>query len=78
MVDIGDGVACVEFHSALQPRMNPIDEDIIEVMHKGIEIGERDSAVVALDSYLRDFPDGIWAAEARAELTRLANEFDSP
>jgi 3-hydroxyacyl-CoA dehydrogenase len=42
LVDLGDGIACVEFHSALQPRMNPIDEHIIEVMAKGIEIGERD------------------------------------
>jgi len=42
LVDLGDGIACVEFHSSLQPRMNPIDEHIIEVMHKGLEIGERD------------------------------------
>jgi len=42
LVDLGDGIACVEFHSALQPRMNPIDEHIIEVMAKGVEIGERD------------------------------------
>jgi 3-hydroxyacyl-CoA dehydrogenase len=42
LVDLGDGVACVEFHSALQPKMNPIDDQIIEVIQKGIEIGERD------------------------------------
>jgi 3-hydroxyacyl-CoA dehydrogenase len=42
LVDLGDGIACVEFHSALQPRMNPIDEHIIEVMAKGVEIGEKD------------------------------------
>ena len=42
LVDLGDGIACVEFHSALQPRMNPIDDEIMEVMYKGIEIGERD------------------------------------
>jgi len=42
LVDLGDGVACIEFHSALQPKMNPIDDQIIEVMHKGVEIGERD------------------------------------
>jgi len=42
LVDLGDGVACVEFHSDLQPRMNPIDENIIEVMQKSLEIGERD------------------------------------
>jgi 3-hydroxyacyl-CoA dehydrogenase len=42
LVDLGDGIACVEFHSALQPRMNPIDDDIMEVMYKGVEIGEKD------------------------------------
>ncbi|MFV2071157.1 MAG: 3-hydroxyacyl-CoA dehydrogenase NAD-binding domain-containing protein, partial [Thermoanaerobaculales bacterium] len=42
LVDLGDGIACVEFHSALQPRMNPIDDEIMEVMYKGIEVGERD------------------------------------
>ncbi len=42
MVDIGDGIACVEFHSALQPRMNPIDDQIIDVMSKGLAIAERD------------------------------------
>ena len=42
LLDIGDGVACVEFHSALQPRMNPVDDDIMEIMTKGLEIAERD------------------------------------
>jgi len=42
LVDLGDGIACVEFHSALQPKLNPVDDDIIEVMQKGVEIGERD------------------------------------
>ncbi len=42
LVDIGDGIACIEFHSALQPKMNPIDDHILDVVKKGIEIGERD------------------------------------
>jgi 3-hydroxyacyl-CoA dehydrogenase len=42
LLDIGDGIACVEFHSALQPKMNPIDEHIIEVLQKGVEVAERD------------------------------------
>jgi len=42
MVDIGDGVACVEFHSALQPKMNPIDDYIMDVMYKAFEIAEKD------------------------------------
>jgi 3-hydroxyacyl-CoA dehydrogenase len=42
MIDLGDGVACVEFHSALQPKLNPIDGDIMEVMHKAIALAEKD------------------------------------
>jgi len=42
LVDLGDGVACVEFHSRHQPKMNPVDDEIIAVLRKGIEIAERD------------------------------------
>jgi 3-hydroxyacyl-CoA dehydrogenase len=42
MVDLGDGVACIEFHSALQPKLNPVDGDIMDVMHEGIALAERD------------------------------------
>ena len=42
LVDLGDGIACVEFHSALQPKLNPIDGDIMEVMHRAIAVAERD------------------------------------
>ena len=42
MIDLGDGVACVEFHSALQPKLNPIDGDIMAVMHKAIALAEKD------------------------------------
>ena len=37
-------------------------------------IGEQEEAVFALDHYLREFPDGTWAENARAELERLARE----
>ncbi|HUK13593.1 MAG TPA: 3-hydroxyacyl-CoA dehydrogenase/enoyl-CoA hydratase family protein [Thermoanaerobaculaceae bacterium] len=42
VVDLGDGIACIEFHSTTQPKLNPVDEQIMAVMHKGIEIAERD------------------------------------
>ncbi len=42
LVDIGDGVACIEFHSALQPKMNPIDDYIMDVFYKSFEIVEKD------------------------------------
>ena len=42
VVDIGDGVVCVEFHSALQPKLNPIDDDIMDAVHQAIAIAEKD------------------------------------
>ena len=42
LVDLGDGIACIEFHSATQPTLNPIDDQIIEIMLKGIGLAERD------------------------------------
>jgi len=32
LVDIGDGVGCVEFHSALQPDFNPLDGAILDML----------------------------------------------
>jgi 3-hydroxyacyl-CoA dehydrogenase len=42
LVDLGDGIVCLEFHSALQPKMNPIDDDILAMAHQAIEIAQRD------------------------------------
>ncbi len=42
LVDLGDGIACIEFHSATQPNLNPIDDQIIEIMLKGIAKAESD------------------------------------
>lgn len=37
-----------------------------------LRLGKREDAVVALDSYLRRFPRGAWADQARAELSAIA------
>jgi 3-hydroxyacyl-CoA dehydrogenase len=42
VLDIGDGVLCVQFHSAVHAKMNPVDDDIIEALEQGLEIGQRD------------------------------------
>ena len=42
LVDLGDGILCFEFHSTMQPKLNPIDDQILEVAAKAIEIAERD------------------------------------
>lgn len=36
LIDLGDGVACVEFHA----KMNAIDQDIITMIHHGIDLVE--------------------------------------
>ena len=36
LVDLDDGVACVEFHSALQPDFNPIDGAIIDLLDQSL------------------------------------------
>lgn len=41
VLDIGDGIVCVEFHSKLQPKLNPIDDDIMEAVHRAIGIAEQ-------------------------------------
>jgi len=40
LVDLGDGIACIEFHSATQPTMNPIDDSIVDLVLKGISKAE--------------------------------------
>ena len=37
LVDLGDGVGCLEFHSALQPLMNPVDGAILEMAEAALE-----------------------------------------
>ncbi|MEJ2084184.1 MAG: 3-hydroxyacyl-CoA dehydrogenase NAD-binding domain-containing protein [Acidobacteriota bacterium] len=42
LVDVGDGVACLEIHSALQPEMNPIDGAILDLLKQSLEeVGRR-------------------------------------
>ncbi len=41
LIDIGDGVINVEFHSTLQPALNPIDGSLIDTLNKGLDLVER-------------------------------------
>jgi 3-hydroxyacyl-CoA dehydrogenase len=42
LVDIGGGVACLPFHSVLQPTLNPIDESVIDMLGQAMhEVGRR-------------------------------------
>lgn len=40
LIDLGDGVLNVEFHSALQPVLNPIDGSIIGTLNDGLDLVE--------------------------------------
>ncbi len=40
LIDLGDGVLNVEFHSVLQPSLNPIDGSIIDMLSKGLDLIE--------------------------------------
>ena len=48
LVDVGDGVLCVEFHS----KMNSLDDDIIKLMDEAVTLAERDfrGLVIANDA----------------------------
>jgi len=48
LIDLGDGVLCVEFHS----KMNSLDDDIIKLMGEAVDLAERDftGLVVANDA----------------------------
>ena len=41
LVDLGDGVACVEFHSALQQDLNPIDGAIIDILGQSLHYAQQ-------------------------------------
>ena len=42
LVDLGDGVGCVEFHSALQPEFNPIDGGILDMLASSLEVAKKE------------------------------------
>ncbi len=50
LLDIGDGVFCVEFHS----KMNAIDGDIVAMMQKGVERAERDGVALIIGNEASD------------------------
>jgi len=54
LVDIGDGVACLEFHT----RMNAIDGDIIGMMYESCDIVEKDFAGMVVANHGANFSVG--------------------
>ncbi len=54
LIDIGDGVACVEFHT----KMNSIDEGIIEMLRYIAEEGQQHFRAIVLNNNAADFSAG--------------------
>jgi 3-hydroxyacyl-CoA dehydrogenase len=54
LIDIGDGVACLEFHT----KMNTIDEGIIEMLRYVAEEGQQHFRAVVLNNDAADFSAG--------------------
>ncbi|MBL31929.1 MAG: 3-hydroxyacyl-CoA dehydrogenase, partial [Flavobacteriales bacterium] len=54
VLDIGDNVLNIEFHT----KLNSIGQDVIEGMHKGIEIGEKDFRGIVIGNQGEHFSAG--------------------
>ncbi len=55
LVDIGDGVACLEFHS----KMNTIGEDIINMINESADIVSRDFEGMVISNHADNFSVGV-------------------
>jgi len=54
LIDLGDGIACVEFHT----KMNSIDEGIIEMLRYIVEEGQQQFRAVVIGNEAADFSAG--------------------
>jgi 3-hydroxyacyl-CoA dehydrogenase len=54
LIDLGDGVACIEFHT----KMNSIDEGIIEMMRYAVEEGQRQFRALVINNDATNFCAG--------------------
>jgi 3-hydroxyacyl-CoA dehydrogenase len=54
LVDIGDGVACLEFHT----KMNAVDDGMIEMIHESCSIVEKDFVGMVVGNHATNFSVG--------------------
>ncbi len=54
LIDLGDGIACVEFHT----KMNSIDEGIIDMLRYAVEEGQKQFRAVVISNEAPDFSAG--------------------
>lgn len=81
LVDIGDGVVCLEFHT----KMNSVDEHIIQMMHESCDIVEKDFLGMVVANHGTNFSVGanvfmVLIAAQRGEwdkLEKLVEDFQN-
>jgi 3-hydroxyacyl-CoA dehydrogenase len=54
LIDLGDGVGCIEFHT----KMNSIDEGIIEILRSAVEEGQKQFRALVINNDAPDFSAG--------------------
>ena len=54
LIDLGDGIACVEFHT----KMNSIDEGIIDMLRYALEEGQKQFRAIVIGNEAADFSAG--------------------
>ena len=54
LIDLGDGIACVEFHT----KMNSIDEGIIDILRYAVEEGQKQFRAIVIGNEAADFSAG--------------------
>jgi len=54
LLDIGDGVACLEFHT----KMNAVDQDVIQMIFDACDIVENDFAGLVVGNHAQNFSVG--------------------
>ena len=67
LIDLGDGVACIEFHT----KMNSIDEGIIEMMRYAVEEGQKQFRAIVINNDAT-----VFSAGANVMLVRLKKRPD--
>ncbi len=54
LVDIGDGVACLEFHT----KMNAVDQDIVQMMFESCDVVEKDFSGLVVGNHATNYSVG--------------------
>ncbi|MFP4476444.1 MAG: 3-hydroxyacyl-CoA dehydrogenase NAD-binding domain-containing protein [Desulfatibacillaceae bacterium] len=70
LIDLGDGVFCVEFHT----KMNAINKQLVETMAEGVEYVEQNGVGVVIGNQAPGFPGAFSAGGDLSYMAGLAKE----